>query len=278
MTYTRGWAWQQLILSRRLEYLRSGEESPNDDFHPDHDRILMIEHSPVYTLGSGSDDKHLTFLKGDEKSIHIKTRLSKTYRGLDSARLSVDRLKTSTPSTCTSLYEIVDCFQSPDSVTTPSGVPIYRVERGGQVTCHCPGMLVVYPLLDLRREPYKQDLHWYLRCIEEVIIRTLERYSIAGTRDEINSGVWVNENKIAAVGVSASRWFSTHGFAININPDLSFFDPSIIIPCGLIGRGVTSMAKELAVDPPSITHVAGTVVECFREVFGVSSILSKDIT
>jgi lipoate-protein ligase B len=138
-------------------------------------------------------------------------------------------------------------------------------------------MLVVYPLLDLRRMPYKQDLHWYLRCIEEVIIRTLQRYDIVGIRDEINSGVWVGQKKIAAVGVSASRWFSTHGFAINISPDLSYFDTSVIIPCGIVGRGVTSIANEIGVTP-SITSVADTTLDCFKEVFGISSILSLDIT
>ena len=137
-------------------------------------------------------------------------------------------------------------------------------------------MLVVYPLLDLRRNPYKQDLHWYLRSIEEVIIKTLQRYNIVGTRDEINSGVWVGKDKIAAVGVSASRWITTHGFAINVCPDLAYFDTSVIIPCGIAGRGVTSMAKELTIIP-SIASVADTTMDCFQQVFGVSSILSMDI-
>ena len=190
IAYTRGWAWQQLILNRRLEHLRCESDEhhsqSHQDFHPEYDRILLIEHTPVYTLGSGSDEKNLMFLKEDEQSAYIKSRLSKTNRGADSARLSVDRLKVS--STSTSLHEVVDSFQPPTSVTSPSGVPIYRVERGGQVTFHGPGMLVVYPLIDLRRKPYKQDLHWYLRNIEEVIIQTMKRYDIMGNRDEINSG------------------------------------------------------------------------------------------
>jgi lipoate-protein ligase B len=192
--YTRGWAWQQLILNRRLEFLRScrheDSETKNDppthDFHPDMDQLLLFQHDPVYTLGSGSDEKHLTFLKGDEKSNIIKSRLSKANRGLDSARLLVDRLQFPADQTP---QQLVDSFQPPSAVTSPSGVPIYRVERGGQVTFHGPGMLVVYPLLDLRRDPYKQDLHWYMRSIEEVIIRTLQQYNIVGKRDQINSGM-----------------------------------------------------------------------------------------
>ena len=280
MAYPRGWAWQQLILNRRLEYLRSGGDehtsnlrSSHHDFLPENDSILLIEHEPVYTLGSGSNEANLTFLKGDDQAEQIKARLSKTNRGVDSARLSVDRLNQSVSA---SLLQSVDNFQPTTSVRSPSGVPIYRVERGGQVTFHGPGMLVVYPLLDLRRNPYKQDLHWYLRSIEEVIIKTLQRYNIVGTRDEINSGVWVGKDKIAAVGVSASRWITTHGFAINVCPDLAYFDTSVIIPCGIAGRGVTSMAKELTIIP-SIASVADTTMDCFQQVFGVSSILSMDI-
>ena len=104
-----------------------------------------------------------------------------------------------------------------------NGVPIYHVERGGEVTFHGPGQLVVYPLLDLRRPPYKQDLHWYLQMVEEVVIQTLLAYEIKGYRDDINTGVWVGKEKVAAVGVTSSRWITTHGFALNVSPDQSFF-------------------------------------------------------
>ena len=83
----------------------------------------------------------------------------------------------------------------PKPVIAPNGVPIYRIERGGEVTYHGPGMLVVYPLLDLRRDPYKQDLHWYLRCVEEVIIQVLKEFNITGVRDDINTGMVTFQNR-----------------------------------------------------------------------------------
>lgn len=145
-------------------------------------------------------------------------------------------------------------------VIAPNGVPIYRVERGGEVTYHGPGQVVVYPLFDLQQQQrehekqlvFKPDLHWYIRTLEQIIIDTLQVYNIIGYRDDINTGVWVTEddaetkdhqsssnaiyehrNKIAAIGVSSSRWITTHGFAINVCPDLQYFDTSNIIPCGI---------------------------------------------
>mmetsp|Transcript_22017 Transcript_22017/g.52168 ORF Transcript_22017/g.52168 Transcript_22017/m.52168 type:complete len:133 (+) Transcript_22017:790-1188(+) len=120
---------------------------------------------------------------------------------------------------------------------------------------------------------YKQDLHWYLWMIEEVIIHTLAHYNIDGKRDDINTGVWVRENKVAAVGVSSSRWITTHGFALNLDPDLSYFDTSVILPCGIEGRGVTSMGKILReqniTDVPSIVEVAAVVTDAIENVFDV---------
>jgi len=109
--------------------------------------------------------------------------------------------------------------------------------------------------------------------IEEVIIQTLCHYNIDGNRDEINTGVWVGENKIAAVGISSSRWITTHGFALNVDPDLSYFDTSIILPCGIEGRGVTSMAEILKVQNngriPSVAEIAAVVTRTMENVFRV---------
>ena len=146
-----------------------------------------------------------------------------------------------------------------------------------EVTFHGPSQLVVYPMFDLKHGPnspsYKADLHWYLRMIEEVIIQTLSHYNIDGNRDEINTGVWVGENKIAAVGISSSRWITTHGFALNVDPDLSYFDTSIILPCGIEGRGVTSMAEILKVQNngriPSVAEIAAVVTRTMENVFRV---------
>ena len=128
----------------------------------------------------------------------------------------------------------------------------------------------------MTKNPYKQDLHWYLTCIEEVIIQTLDEIGIVGQRDDINTGVWVGKNKIAAVGVSSSRWITTHGFSLNINPDLTYFDTSKIIPCGIEGRGVTSISKVFEETPigrsnevPDMDRIADIVIDKFENVFRV---------
>jgi lipoate-protein ligase B len=108
--------------------------------------------------------------------------------------------------------------------------------------------------------------------VEEVIIQTLGHYGITGTRDDENTGVWVGDDKVAAVGISSSRWITTHGFAINVDPDLDYFDTSVILPCGIYGKGVTSMAKVLldqGKDAPSIHDVSDVVVGVMNEVFGI---------
>jgi lipoyl(octanoyl) transferase len=225
----------------------------------------------VYTLGRGADESHLTFLQND--STGKRQRLARSNRGVGSARLLVDRRMESDLLT-RSVVEAVDILaDSSVPVMAPNGVPIYRVERGGEVTFHGPGQLVVYPLLDLRRPPYKQDLHWYLRMVEEVVIQTLLAYEIKGYRDDINTGVWVGKEKVAAVGVTSSRWITTHGFALNVSPDLSFFDTSNILPCGIEGRGVTSIEKILSEggssDIPTIEDVATETSRNLEKVFDI---------
>jgi lipoyl(octanoyl) transferase len=286
--YARGWAWQQFLLSRRLSHRRSlalasDPSSSSLSSLPanqreaqeavDKDIILFFEHTPVYTLGRGADENHLTFLQKEE-NFAIREQLSRKNRGVGSARLSVDRRLLEDDLMHRSDQEAVDILsRSASPVIAPRDVPIFRIERGGEVTFHGPGQLVVYPLLDLLREPYKQDLHWYLRMVEEVIILTLQHYNIDGVRDEINTGVWVCENKVAAVGVSSSRWITTHGFAINVYPDLSYFDTSVIIPCGIGGRGVTSIAEVLKdrgdANVPSVQDVATVVLQSIQDVFGI---------
>ena len=223
--------------------------------------MLLLEHEPVYTLGRGADESHLTFLEHDEEA---RTRLARSNRGTDSARLTIDRR--------VPLDEIVEhACDRVCPVLAPNGVPIYRVERGGEVTYHGPGQLVVYPMLDLTRTPYQQDLHWFLRQVEDVVIRTLAHYDIEGHRDDINTGVWVGERKVCAVGVSASRWITTHGFALNVAPELDYFDTSVLLPCGVEGRGVTSISELLKdrgeLEAPSVDNVAQRVLECLRDVF-----------
>ncbi|MFZ4672054.1 MAG: lipoyl(octanoyl) transferase LipB [Flavobacterium sp.] len=126
------------------------------------------------------------------------------------------------------------------------GATFYKINRGGDITYHGPGQIVGYPIVDL--ENFFTDIHKYLRFLEEVIILTLAEYNIIGARSEGETGVWLDvgtpfARKICAMGVRASRWVTMHGFALNINADLGYFDN--IIPCGIKGKAVTSLHVEL---------------------------------
>ena len=126
------------------------------------------------------------------------------------------------------------------------GVSFYPTNRGGDITYHGPGQLVGYPILDL--DCFFTDIHKYLRLLEECIIATLTDFGISASRSKGETGVWIdvdgdNPRKICAMGIRTSRWVTMHGFALNVNTDLSFFD--YIIPCGIRNKGVTSMQKEL---------------------------------
>ena len=143
------------------------------------------------------------------------------------------------------------------------GVDFFEIDRGGDITYHGPGQIVGYPILDLNN--YFLDLHKYLRCLEEVIILALGTFGIEGTREEGYTGVWVKGEKIAAIGVKVSRWITMHGFALNVNTDLSKFDR--IIPCGIFHKGVTSMNSLLG-RPISLEDVHARLGESFGTVFG----------
>jgi lipoate-protein ligase B len=142
------------------------------------------------------------------------------------------------------------------------GIGVCNVDRGGDITFHGPGQLVGYPLLFLH--PGERDVHGYMRNLEESLIRLLDMYGIQSGRDARFTGVWTAKGKIAAMGVHISRWITRHGFALNANTDLSFYD--LIVPCGIVGRGVTSMRDELrhSVD---LAEVADRYVACFSSVF-----------
>jgi lipoyl(octanoyl) transferase len=150
------------------------------------------------------------------------------------------------------------------------GVQFFRTNRGGDITFHGPGQLVGYPILDL--EKFRTDLGWYLRSLEEVGIRVLADYGIRSDRSPGETGIWIEagvkgrERKICAMGVRCSRWITMHGFALNVNTDLSWFGD--IIPCGIRGKAVTSLEKELgrAVDQAEVKEKWKAR---FAEVFGV---------
>ncbi|HLD52787.1 MAG TPA: lipoyl(octanoyl) transferase LipB [Sediminibacterium sp.] len=127
------------------------------------------------------------------------------------------------------------------------GIEYFHINRGGDITFHGPGQLVGYPILDLER--FKTDLGWYLRSLEEVIIKTMADYGLKGERSAGETGVWLDahikgkERKICAMGIKCSRWITMHGFAFNVNTDLTYFDH--IVPCGIQNKKVTSLAQEL---------------------------------
>ena len=151
----------------------------------------------------------------------------------------------------------------PEETLKAKGVSCYHVDRGGDITFHGPGQLVGYPLLKLER--HEQDVHRYMRNLEETIIRLLAEYGIDAWREEKMTGVWTRSGKICAMGVHISRWVTRHGFALNVNTDLSFYD--LIVPCGLVGKQVTSMQVILGREL-DLQEVADKISEHFGRIFG----------
>jgi lipoyl(octanoyl) transferase len=142
------------------------------------------------------------------------------------------------------------------------GVELFDIERGGDVTFHGPGQLVGYPIVDLTQ--HRQDLHWYLRQLEQVLIDALANWGIEGGRKESYTGVWVGDRKIASIGVHARSWVTWHGFALNVSTDLSYFD--LMVPCGISGVTMTSVEREAGV-PISADEVSSQVIAAFGRRF-----------
>jgi lipoyl(octanoyl) transferase len=143
-----------------------------------------------------------------------------------------------------------------------AGVEIFETGRGGDVTYHGPGQLVGYPILDLK--PDRCDVHRYVRDLEEVLIRAVAGFGIRAGRSAGLTGIWVGEEKLAAIGVRIARWVTSHGFALNVATDLAHFD--LIVPCGLADKGVTSMERLLG-RPVPMGDVQDAVVQAFAAVF-----------
>ncbi|MEM8830183.1 MAG: lipoyl(octanoyl) transferase LipB [Cyanobacteria bacterium P01_G01_bin.19] len=198
--YNTAWKHQRSLVAERIN---------NPDLN---DVLILLEHPPVYTLGTGSN---LDFLKFDPNI---------------------------------------------------SNFEIHYIERGGEVTYHCPNQLVGYPILNLRY--YQQDLHWYLRQLEEVIIKTVSNYNLKAYRIPGLTGVWLNDKKIAAIGIKVKRWITMHGFALNVCPDLSGFKQ--IVPCGIAHKSVGSLAE--FVTDITVEQVRVDLVRAFAEVFQVKMI------
>jgi lipoyl(octanoyl) transferase len=144
-----------------------------------------------------------------------------------------------------------------------NSVEVHETGRGGDVTYHGPGQLVGYPIINLK--PDRCDVHRYVRDLEEVLIRTIAEFGVTGTRISGLTGVWVGNEKIAAIGVRIARWITSHGFALNVNTDLDYF--KMIVPCGITDRGVTSLSSLLGKEIPlqEVAHIASSQ---FATVFG----------
>ncbi len=148
------------------------------------------------------------------------------------------------------------------------GATFYKINRGGDITYHGPGQIVGYPILDL--DNFFTDIHKYLRFLEEIIILTLAEYGLKTERSPGETGVWLDvgtpfARKICAMGVRASRWVTMHGFALNVNADLGYFDN--IIPCGIRGKAVTSLNNELGVDKVDEGEVKSKILKHFKVLF-----------
>jgi len=151
-------------------------------------------------------------------------------------------------------------------------ISVYDIDRGGDITYHGPGQIVGYPIINLNN--WHKDAHKYLRSLEEVIIQLLSFYNIEAGRDPKYTGVWIENRKIAAIGVKLSKWITMHGFAFNINTDLSLF--SGIVPCGIYDKEVTSLEKEIG-KKPNLGDIKLLLVDCFKSVFGYDEVQTLNI-
>lgn len=160
------------------------------------------------------------------------------------------------------------------NVVAPAGVPVVEIERGGDVTYHGPGQVVVYPIVQLEED--ERDLHLFLRNLEEGIIKTLARYDLRAGREEGKTGVWLAGRKLASMGIACRKWVTFHGLALNANTDLRYFQR--INPCGFESSVMTSMAAELADKPVDIVRLkkllSADVASCIGRVLSVAAAAS----
>ena len=160
----------------------------------------------------------------------------------------------------------------PDSVLENEGLTVHEVDRGGDITYHGPGQLVGYPILDLRQ--HGKDLHMLHYQYEEVIIRVLRKYDVEAGRIPEYPGVWIDEKKIGTLGIGVSNWISYHGWALNVDPDMSHF--SFITPCGIPGKGITSL-RDILGRTISMVEVVEQIVLNFGIVFNLEMIISENL-
>ncbi len=212
--YKETWDYQEALLQYNVRQKATGKATEQ--------RLIFVEHLPVYTLGKSGKTNHLLLSEEEQRQ---------------------------------------------------RGIEYFHSNRGGDITYHGPGQIVGYPILDL--ETFKTDLGWYLRSLEQVIIDTLAFYGIPGDRSRGETGVWIEphtpgrERKICAMGIRCSRWITMHGFALNVNTDLHYF--SGIVPCGIVGKQVTSLQKELG-ENVDMEEVKTLLKKNFEMVFAVECV------
>ena len=158
-------------------------------------------------------------------------------------------------------------LKSSEEYLKENHISVYDIDRGGDITYHGPGQVVGYPIIDLNN--WYKDTHKYLRALEEVIIKTCTEYNLFCERNPKYTGVWINDRKIAAIGIKVSRWITMHGFAFNVNTDLNLFNG--IIPCGIQDKSVTSLAEELNTEV-DIQEVKEKLLNNFKEIFGYTNV------
>ncbi len=251
--YVDAWALQRGLHGQRAAAAirrQRGEAEAGDDELPD--VLLMLEHASVYTMGRGASVLGLQFdptgLCGHGASGGLGPDVLEHLESVRARGAALDG----------------ECADG-------GRFSLHRCDRGGQVTWHGPDQLVAYPVLDLARPggAFAKDLHRYVEGLEDAVIATLGRFGLETSRLPGYPGVWTSGGrKIAALGASASRWVTVHGLAINVSCDLRAFDR--IVPCGIEGRGVTSMAEEMGAEAcPSLPEVEDALLASFAEVFGV---------
>ena len=152
-------------------------------------------------------------------------------------------------------------------ILSKQGIEVIENDRGGDITFHGPGQIVGYPILNLAY--FKKDIHWYLRTLEELIINTLAQFGLKAQRNKGLTGVWIDNRKICAIGIKTSRWVTMHGFALNVNTNLDYFN--LIIPCGITDKGVTSISHELGntIEQNSVINI---LISQFQDIFQVNII------
>jgi len=161
----------------------------------------------------------------------------------------------------------------PDALLAARGVERYEIERGGDATFHGPGQLVGYPIMDLKQ--HSQDLHWYLRQVEAALILALSQVGLTAGRVSKCTGVWIDDRKIASIGVHARDWVTRHGFALNVTTDLSYFD--LFTPCGIAGVVMTSTERELGPAAPSLERMQQLTARAFASTFALTAVsMSRD--